>query len=67
VTSLPSHNLQKRRYVADGETTGLDADNTEVPECFSYQWFTYLDGISKPRKTKEQYIISFILTDSRKP
>jgi hypothetical protein len=57
VKSLLAQYRRERRKVADAKKSGSGAEDIKVPEWFAYQRFTFLDGINKPRKTKESKVI----------
>jgi hypothetical protein len=57
VKSLLAQYRRERRKVADAKKSGSGADDIKVPKRFAYQRFTFLDGINKPRETKESKVI----------
>jgi hypothetical protein len=61
--SLPAQYRCNRRKVAENKKSGSGADDTKVPKWFAYQRLKFVDGINKPRKTKESEVISFTLID----
>jgi hypothetical protein len=52
-----------KKKVADGQKSGSGADDIKVSKWFACPWFTFLDGINKPRQTKEWKVISLTATD----
>jgi hypothetical protein len=57
IKSLLAQYRRERRNVADAKKSGSGAEYIKVPKWFVYQRFTFLDGINKPRKTKESKVI----------
>jgi hypothetical protein len=55
--SLLAQYRRERRKVTDAKKSGSGADDIKVPKWFAYQRFAFLDGINKPRKTKESKVI----------
>jgi hypothetical protein len=57
VKSLLAQYRRERRKVTDAKKSGSGAEDIKVPKWFAYQKFTFLDGINKPRETKESKVI----------